>query len=88
MTEKEAIEILQEEHDYAQLKSYVNAAIDIAISAIEKQVPKKPKKIKNEIVCPTCGTLIGSNPYCKYCGQAIDWGDSIEGRREPQEVNE
>ena len=42
MTEKEAIEILQHEHNYAQLLSYVNEAIKIAIAAIEKQIPRKP----------------------------------------------
>ena len=51
-------------------------SLDIAISAIEKQIPKKPRKTKTEIVCPTCATLIGSSPYCRYCGQAIDWSDT------------
>ena len=48
-------------------------SLDIAISAIEKQIPKKPRKTKNEIVCPTCGTLVGSSPYCRYCGQKLSW---------------
>ena len=51
-------------------------SLDIAISAIEKQIPKKPRKTRTEIVCPTCATLIGSSPYCRYCGQAIDWSDT------------
>lgn len=34
MTNKEAIEILQEEHDWCQHPSYVNKAIEIAISAL------------------------------------------------------
>ena len=51
-------------------------SLDIAISAIEKQIPKKPTKARSEIVCPTCKTLIGSSPYCRYCGQAIDWSDT------------
>ena len=51
-------------------------SLDIAISAIEKQIPKRPTKIRSEIVCPTCKTLIGSSPYCRYCGQAIDWSDT------------
>lgn len=45
-------------------------------AALEKQIPKKPVKTKSEIVCPTCRTLVGSNPYCKYCGQALDWSDT------------
>lgn len=42
--------------------------------ALEKQTPKKPIKYKDEIVCPSCKTLVGSSPYCRYCGQALDWG--------------
>lgn len=66
MTYKEAIEILQEERDYAQFPSYVKEAIKIAISALEKQIPKKPKRInKNSIfdgnwkmICPCCGATL------------------------------
>lgn len=35
MTAKEAIEILREEHDYAQLPCYVNQALEMAITALE-----------------------------------------------------
>ena len=48
-------------------------SLDIAVSALEKQIPKKPRKTKTEIVCPTCATLVGSSPYCRYCGQKLDW---------------
>ena len=48
-------------------------SLDIAISAIEKQIPKIVRETKNEIVCPTCGTLVGSSPYCRYCGQKLSW---------------
>lgn len=50
-------------------------ALDMGIAALEKQIPKKPVEVRNEIVCPTCRTLVGSSPYCRYCGQALDWGD-------------
>lgn len=50
-------------------------SLDIAIGAIEKQIPKKPIKTRSEIVCPTCNTLVGSSPYCRYCGQALDWSE-------------
>lgn len=36
MTEEEAIEILREEHYYAQLPSYVNQALEMAINALEE----------------------------------------------------
>ena len=48
-------------------------AFEAAVSAIEKQIPKIVRKTKNEIVCPTCGTLVGSSPYCRYCGQKLSW---------------
>lgn len=73
---KKSIEILQEERDYAQFPKYVKEAIKIAISAIEKQIPKSPLKTRSEIICQTCNTLVGSSPYCRYCGQAIDWSDT------------
>lgn len=50
-------------------------ALQIAVNAVEKQIPKKPVKTAREIVCPTCGTLVGSSPYCRYCGKAIDWSE-------------
>ena len=76
MKNEEVIEILNEERDYAQFPQYVKEAIKIATSAIEKQIPKKPTKTAREIVCPTCRTLVGSSPYCRYCGQALDWSDT------------
>ena len=42
MTPEEAIEILQEEHDYAQLVTYVNKALNLGIEALKKQITKKP----------------------------------------------
>ena len=84
MTYKEAIEILQEEHDYCQEMSYVIKALEMAICALEKQIPKKPIIRKTEdyfgytehILCPNCEKVdFGyERPcFCKLCGQAIDW---------------
>ena len=84
MTEEEAIEILKDERDYAQLPWYVNQALEMAIKALEKQIPRKPlnpcgryygkAKCGN---CPICGA--GTNSvtytYCRKCGQALDWGE-------------
>lgn len=64
-------------------------SLDIAISAIEKQIPKKPtyEEIGNvygalKRTCAKCGDvcLISEDAkpfehYCRYCGQAFDWGD-------------
>lgn len=62
---------------------------NIAISAFEKQIPKKVKKIKfsNGIInygCPVCGRKIISkidgkfcggdlSNHCDRCGQALGW---------------
>ena len=52
-------------------------SLDIAISAIEKQIPKKPyldndNGIYEKEYCPSCNrSLFPNDPYCR-CGQAID----------------
>lgn len=70
---KEAIEILDINAICSPRATQFKKAVDLAKEALEKQIPKKPVKTRREIVCPTCRTLVGSNPYCKYCGQALDW---------------
>ena len=53
-------------------------ARDMAINALEKQIPKKPKEKDcigfNTLACPGCEmALYLYEPYCDNCGQAIDW---------------
>ena len=83
MTIEEAITILkiakmEVEWDY-QLDYAV--AIDTAIEALEKQIPKKPNKTKSTDdygYCPNCKTIIDDYSdfkFCSTCGQAIDWSD-------------
>ena len=59
-------------------------SLDIAISAIEKQIPKKVKIVeKYFVVCPVCNFYIEdidfisgkSHKYCDRCGKALDWSD-------------
>lgn len=68
------------------------AALSMAIEALEKQMPKKPKEFEDKYyTCPECGNLLmykwmvypeklmpRSNglPCCFNCLQAIDWSDS------------
>ena len=51
-------------------------AIDEAIKAVEKQIPKKPEIEGEYYICPVCGvyqeTSEGNPPYCINCGQAIE----------------
>lgn len=87
MTTEEAIKVIKEgERDFCEIyqseclgktcnKCEGSIAYNMAIKALEKQIPKKPVEVRNEIVCPTCKTLVGSSLYCRYCGQALDWGD-------------
>lgn len=92
MTPKEAIKILEiakAEVEWNYPLDYA-IAIDTAIEALEKQIPKKPTDVCEPVVrwgiCPVCkGELnkLGGRPnrifqsqkYCSDCGQAIDWGD-------------
>jgi len=50
-------------------------AVEIAVDAMEKQIPKKPNMPLDAYwTCPTCRSKV-EHPfdYCKRCGQAIDW---------------
>ena len=91
MTNKEAIEILKREkpiHDTRKCGIELCEAVDMAIEALEKQLPEKVKIANDyeELLCPCCGVdLMGSlsepdhDPYyCFECGQAIDWSDELE----------
>ena len=54
---------------------------DTAISALEKQIPKKPcipfDSIRQEYECPKCPhTVYKTQLYCDKCGQALDWSDT------------
>ena len=58
-------------------------AIDEAIKAVDKQIPKKPEIEGGYYVCPICGVYQeyltdGKPPYCVNCGQALDWQEVEE----------
>ena len=64
---------------------------ELAINALEKQIPKKPVK-KNPICysraidgvekyaydyhCPNCGVNVNKETHHCPCGQALDWSDT------------
>lgn len=65
-------------------------AFQIAINALEKQIPKKPTPIdykkymdvvnnaislKGGFWCPNCKCVVKSGTYCNLCGQRLDWSD-------------
>ena len=86
MTESEAIKILQRDLEI-QLENKALPdgieAIQIAIQALEKQIPKKPVKSENQVAryvntyyCPICNLgITGTNiaKWCYHCGQKLDW---------------
>ena len=52
-------------------------AYDMAIDALEKQIPKKPYWEYGGCHCKSCGLDVLSDEYfCPLCGQAIDWEES------------
>ena len=59
------------------------AALNLAIGAIDKQIPKKPiEKSPWVYHCPRCDSQTIEEPFikkfkfCTNCGQALDWSDS------------
>lgn len=96
MDNQEAIKHLEQENKFDSLK-HGEAEIWLtnrremrllAISALEKQIPKKPKLWSDEghmfYICPVCGNYVSRNFYfCsgnkmiteKGCGQKLDWSE-------------
>ena len=77
-----------------EVKSFKNIPlknVEAVISALQKQIAKKPEdercfiKDKENIgLCPSCGEGVNSNyPYCGHCGQRIKW--NIEWSMETEE---
>lgn len=70
----------------------VSEAKNMAIQALEKQIPKKPitkqyfeDSEEKYLCCPTCGEILTDRIpadnktfyfHCMNCGQKFDWGDS------------
>ena len=86
MTENEAIKELHKIRPRGGIIPQKRAeALDVAIQALEKQIPKKPVKSENQVVryantyyCPICNLgITGTNiaKWCYHCGQKLDWGD-------------
>ena len=77
--------------DIVQDVEDLNNAYDVAINALEKQIPKKPDCIEDKMwCCPVCDNHLLPKwvkyptelmpkteglPYCMSCGQKIDFGE-------------
>ena len=100
MTENEAREKLKNMRLYMQIEDKNNdckfteddyKANEMAINALEKQMPKKPYCIEDKMwCCPVCDNNLLHKwikyptrlmpksqgfSHCASCGQAIDWSD-------------
>ena len=58
-------------------------SLDIAISALEKQIPKKVNiSLKGttdwntKCHCPNCHSMVSHGKYCSNCGQALDFNSN------------
>lgn len=78
MTESEAIKELHKIRPRGGIIPQKRAeALDVAIQALEKQIPKKPDftEDKEFALCPCCNGkgLLNKQKYCDNCGQKLDW---------------
>lgn len=95
MIESEAVEILKGkfpewayEGIYRDEDKYEYEMAQLAIKALEKQIPKKPIKSEKQVVryvntyyCPICNLgITGTNiaKWCYHCGQKLDWSNDNE----------
>lgn len=86
MDARDAIARIQDHNRVHQQKEhgafYITEALNMAVDALEKQIPKKPKGNVWGYTCPTCGEKQIDNaedvnlcyPHCFNCGQRLDWG--------------
>lgn len=83
MTNEAALDVLKEAAVRMQGNEILYRAICVAIPAVEKQIPRKPRETRCALMCANCGHKITEKGckklnrlYCKKCGQAIDWSGS------------
>lgn len=94
MTYEEAIKVIKNNYPktakmvngrykggFDDTESKLGQALNMAIEALEKQIPKKPKGKDDNFgisygICPNCDNIVddwNDNCFCNECGQAIDW---------------
>ena len=83
MTESEAIVCLQADKEYlTDMNICDGEEMYVAIKALEKQIPKKPRFYAHNYYCSVCDNLVGNNEfewkrfkYCDVCGKKLDWSN-------------
>ena len=68
--------------DGKPLEPDFETAVNKAIEALEKQIPKKPINWCGKmLICPNCARaeyikkIDMLDTYCGFCGQSIDWSE-------------
>ena len=85
---KIAITALKEIQQYREI-----GTVEECREAVEKQKPKKPRILSSRggkggkyCVCPRCNGVTGKYiPYCRSCGQAIQWDENLEGMEDERD---
>ncbi len=81
MENQKAIEVLRRKTSIPEEgESFddISSAFDMAIAALEKQIPEKPQYTEDKIfaICKCNGKgLVNGWKFCPECGQAIDWSE-------------
>lgn len=88
MTENEAIKEFQQNIDMPFGSNISREASELAIQALEKQIPKNPYHISPvddndnaNVECPICHCAtdyainVIKKGHCWKCGQLLDWSD-------------
>lgn len=91
MTAQEAIRRIRDHNEVHSVRErnfavYITEALNMAVEALEKQIPKKPRASFQSgfFWCPSCGRAIKRRiedskiniSYCPFCGRALDWSDT------------
>ena len=81
MTSEEAVKVLESAKAEVEWEYPLDicVAIDVAIDAIKKRIPKKRILSDGHYLvysrCPACKYAVNTE-YCPECGQKIDWSDN------------
>lgn len=86
MNAQEALETIKYEVNEEGHCGYIEDELRLAMTALEKQIPKKViygYDEQDDIKCPNCDYAIsymdaydkGVDKYCSNCGQKLDWSD-------------